>query len=297
MAASTGYVGFAALAVIVFLIRRIITIELAPGEPPLLRPRVPLIGHILGLIKHESDYFTILRSRTNAPVVTLPMLNKKTYIIFSPHLAQQGFKHHNLDFDLIGLAFARQVASISDQAMVERVKKGPDTYTTDTLAAIKNGLTGRELHGMNAAMLSYVAGQLNAISDESSRVPGLWLWMRDIMSMATVEAFYGHANPFRDDIAFLEHLWGFDSGLPAMLYGSPLKARAGARHRDRLVKKLKPYFENRLDKNEDVSSFVKYRTEASLKYGVGGDDLCRAEAIHMWVSTANSIPALFWTLV
>lgn len=116
MAASIGYVGFAALAVIVFLIRRIITIELGPGEPPLLRPRVPLIGHILGLIKHESDYFSILRSRTNAPVITLPMLNKKNYIIFSPHLAQQGFKHHNLDFDLIGLAFARQVASISDQA-------------------------------------------------------------------------------------------------------------------------------------------------------------------------------------
>lgn len=297
MATSIGYVGFATLAVVILLIRRLTSIKLAPGEPPLLKPRLPLIGHILGLIKHESDYFSILRSQTDAPVVTLPMLNKKNYIIFSPHLAQQGFKHHNLDFDLIGLAFARQVASISDQAMVERVKKGPNNYTADTLSAIKKGLTGRELQEMNAAMLSYVAGQLNAISDKNLTVPDLWLWMRDLMSMATVEAFYGHANPFRDDQGFLENLWGFDSGLPAMLYGSPLKARAGARHRDGLVKKLKPYFEQRLDKNDDTSSFVKYRTEASLKYGVEGDDLCRAEAIHMWVSTANSIPALFWTLV
>ena len=35
--------------------------KLTPGEPPLLNPRLPLIGHILGLMKHEATYFSILR--------------------------------------------------------------------------------------------------------------------------------------------------------------------------------------------------------------------------------------------
>lgn len=48
-----------------------------------------------------------------------------------------------------------------------------------------------------------------------------------------------------------------------------------------------------MDLNEDVSDFVTLRTAASVKYNVLGDDLCKGEVINIWVSTANSIPALF----
>ena len=61
MAASAAYVGLAMLVVIFYLIRKITTLNLARQEPPLLKPRVPLIGHIIGLMKHEATYFSILR--------------------------------------------------------------------------------------------------------------------------------------------------------------------------------------------------------------------------------------------
>lgn len=61
MAASAAYVGLATLVVILYLIRKITTINLAQQEPPLLKPRVPLIGHIIGLMRHEATYFSILR--------------------------------------------------------------------------------------------------------------------------------------------------------------------------------------------------------------------------------------------
>ena len=48
--------------------------------------------------------------------------------------------------------------------------------------------------------------------------------------------------------------------------------------------------------NEDVPEFVALRPAASAKYNVLGDDLCDGEAINIWVSAANSMPALFWTL-
>lgn len=226
------------------------------------------------------------------------MLNQQTYFIFSPFLAQQAMRNRNLDFDLVGMAFARSVAAISDQAMSERIKKGPNTYTTETVAAIKSSLTGQGLHRMNAAMLSYVAAQLNGIdASDGLKVPSLWLWMRDMMTMATVEAFYGHQNPFRQDKEGLDALWDFDEALPAMLFLPSALARAGARHRDRIVQTLRPYFDGRKDRNEDVSEFVASRTEVSYRYNVLGDDLCKGEVINIWVSTANSIPALFWTFM
>lgn len=229
----------------------------------------------------------------------MPMMNQKNYFIFSPFLAQQAMRNRNLDFDLVGLAFAKSVAAISDQAMAERIKKGHNTYTTETMTAIKSGLTGHELHRMNTAMLTYVGSQLNAIrtGDGGLRVPSIWLWMRDTMTMATVEAFYGHANPFRADPAGLDALWDFDEALPAMLFMPSAVARAGARHRDRMVRTLRPYFDARLDRNDDVSGFVALRTAASFKHNVVGNDLCKSEVINIWVSTANSIPALFWTFV
>lgn len=44
-----------------YLVRKITTISLAQQEPPVLKPRVPLIGHIVGLMQREAAYFSILR--------------------------------------------------------------------------------------------------------------------------------------------------------------------------------------------------------------------------------------------
>lgn len=158
----------------------------------------------------------------------MPLLNKKNYIIFSPHLIQQAMRHRDLDFDLVGLAFARQAADLSDQALGERVKKGPSTYTAETLlAGIKSGLTGHKVKCMTAAMLAHVGSQLNPIDAGQGRhIPSLWVWMRDMMTMATVEAFYGHASPFRADPAGLDALWDFDEALDSLLFLPPAMARA-----------------------------------------------------------------------
>lgn len=63
------------------------------------------------------------RTRTTKPVITMPLLNKKNCIIFSPHLIQQAMRHRYLDFDLVGLAFARQVAALSDRRWGSATKK------------------------------------------------------------------------------------------------------------------------------------------------------------------------------
>jgi hypothetical protein len=41
---------------VIFLVNMLLTPRLEPGEPPLLKPKIPLIGHIIGIIYHQSDY-------------------------------------------------------------------------------------------------------------------------------------------------------------------------------------------------------------------------------------------------
>lgn len=35
--------------------------DVEPGEPPVVRSSIPFIGHMIGLLRHHNNYFTILR--------------------------------------------------------------------------------------------------------------------------------------------------------------------------------------------------------------------------------------------
>lgn len=57
---TAAYVGLATVVVFFYLLQKITTANLSREEPPLLKRRVPLIGHIIGLPRHEASYFSIL---------------------------------------------------------------------------------------------------------------------------------------------------------------------------------------------------------------------------------------------
>jgi hypothetical protein len=61
MAFLIPHVGLALLAAFFFLVQRMLSADVAPQEPPLLKPKIPFIGHIIGLMKHEASYFSILK--------------------------------------------------------------------------------------------------------------------------------------------------------------------------------------------------------------------------------------------
>lgn len=49
------------IALIIFALSKFLTPELDPLEPPCLKPTIPLVGHIIGIIQHQSNYHKILR--------------------------------------------------------------------------------------------------------------------------------------------------------------------------------------------------------------------------------------------
>jgi hypothetical protein len=50
-----------AAAVALSLLNRLLTPRIDPREPPVVKPRIPWIGHIIGVIRHQADYNRILQ--------------------------------------------------------------------------------------------------------------------------------------------------------------------------------------------------------------------------------------------
>ena len=55
------FVVLAVVAVLYVLAERFMSIKLDPKEPPMVAPKIPYVGHILGLIQHGSHYYSRIR--------------------------------------------------------------------------------------------------------------------------------------------------------------------------------------------------------------------------------------------
>ena len=55
---SSVLLGSAILAL--YLWSKLSSLQLDPQEPPVLKPKVPFIGHIIGLLYHAGEYYNVL---------------------------------------------------------------------------------------------------------------------------------------------------------------------------------------------------------------------------------------------
>jgi hypothetical protein len=51
----------AAATVVAVILHRFLAIDYDPREPPIIKPRIPYIGHILGIIRHGTKYFDTVK--------------------------------------------------------------------------------------------------------------------------------------------------------------------------------------------------------------------------------------------
>lgn len=49
------------LAAVFVLLRQLFEPRMDPREPPLLRPNIPFIGHLIGMVRNQMEYYAILR--------------------------------------------------------------------------------------------------------------------------------------------------------------------------------------------------------------------------------------------
>jgi hypothetical protein len=64
---SAQCVGITTVVVIVSLLFRFASPQIDPREPPAIKPGIPIVGHIVGLIRHGVDYFEAVRYASSTP--------------------------------------------------------------------------------------------------------------------------------------------------------------------------------------------------------------------------------------
>ncbi|KAL9564974.1 hypothetical protein ACKAV7_010888 [Fusarium commune] len=256
--------------------------RLDPREPPALKPQLPWIGHIVGLIRHRVDYFDILKKRKPMVIATLPMLNGKIYAIWSPSLVQSALRNKNLTFDVFGIEFAENVFGLNKETM--SIIRGT--------GSIEESLVSKMM------ALEYIGSCINSIGREGLNVPNVYRWLRELMTHATAEAIYGVGNLFKKDLALVDVLWEFDANLNTLALGflPNIIACAAISNRNKVQEALKNYYGADLDQNADVAEITKIRAKVSRESGIKNDEVAKLEMALIFVATTNSIPTAYWLL-
>jgi hypothetical protein len=186
---------FVLLLVLIFLSRLLLT-EADPREPPILATRIPIIGHLLGFLRHQIFYLEHLAAKCTSPIFSLKIFNYKIHIITDPDLLLAMHRHSSPSFDPMIIAIAESIVGYSPN-ILRLMHAPPDTttrtnqYMVDTHASLHTSISpGQGLWDMNARVLDKVTEMVNVIGDEFEE-KNLWGWVRDSITMVTSEGLFG----------------------------------------------------------------------------------------------------------
>jgi hypothetical protein len=137
------------------------------------------------------------------------MINSKLYVITDPALVQSAFRNKHLSFEPFMVEFSQRMLGISDETMgpiknIPADEKAP-SFLREFVREIHAAMMGEHLHKMNACALNQVASTLNSLDVVKSE--SLFLWLRQMLSLATCNALMGDHSPFTDNPNLVDELW------------------------------------------------------------------------------------------
>ncbi|KAH6884112.1 cytochrome P450 [Thelonectria olida] len=305
-----------ASVIVVPLLNRFLTPRLDPREPPVVKPTIPYVGHILGIIRHQNDYHRIIHNaHPSQPIATLPMLNGKIYAIFDPHLVQAVLRNKIASFEPFVTDFAQKTFGLTAETFAKITSNSK--IVPEFTDAIHASFQTEMLHKMNVHFLSQISARLGAISTgtvtvdannggkevivkNGLQVDNLYLWCRDVMSLATTRALYGNSDPYNADPSLVEMAWTFEASVPYFLLSlfPSLTMPKAYQARTKLQAIMKDYYTEKRDLNDPTTSqLVINRANALRKNGFTGDEVGLLEVILPVVATINAVPTFYWLLL
>ncbi|KZL75264.1 prostacyclin synthase [Colletotrichum tofieldiae] len=294
---TSSYASLAMLLALAIIVYKFASPEIDEREPPPMKPRIPVIGHLIGMIRHQSGYFGTLEDRKMV-IATLPILSGKVYGIWDATLIQSVYRNRHLSFEPFAVEFAQRELGFNN-AILKVIQES--TLIPEFFDGIHKSMNADNLHRMNANALAYVSGALDDVckGSEAFETTNLFVWVRDLMTMATAEALYGPHNPMRKDASLMHDAWVFEADLPVLMLGvaPSITARRCYNARQRLQAALSDYYRNNRDYHEDASQIVKNRAAVLRNHGISGDEVGIMELALLHVATSNTIPTLFWFMV
>lgn len=301
-----------------------------PREPPPVYPRIPLVGHILGIARYHHGYQDLLHARHGWPsAVSLPILSGRLYGIYTPGLAKAVVASRSLSFEPYISDFVRRMTSASAETM--RVFDS-EAFRTDWIKTFYQSLTGPELLRINRVAVDVELNVLNETvprGKEGLAVDNLWDWVADIVTLATTTALFGKRNPWAMDRGLVADYWYaclrlvcivvlLADGQPAHAVSRNYESKllrfmitplpwfpvwdrlTGVRvpylARCRMEEALARYVGDCDDALPGTSRFVHERMELLRAHGIPAREAANLEVAVVHGSLSNTMPTAFWML-
>lgn len=306
-----------------------ISIKGDPREPQYLLPRVPIVGHGVGILLERQQYYVGLRfdpffkrltySRVlrhislilpqrlrspNLPVYSLNLLGSRMYILNSPDLAvalQRNSK--TLSFQAYAAKFAASLCGLSPEAarIVTTTNihgdEGSAEFGAVFLKIVHSKLSlGHSLNQLIRTANLGIAASVDKLDCEKSTRVDLMQWLRHAITLAATDAVYGSANPFKNEIVE-KAFWDFDAGM-ALIAVAPfpnLLARKAIAGRHTIVHALTAYLVSGSYKTG--SEYLQARYNHCFEYGLSFEDVARLDLGGLTALNSNTAPAAFWLTV
>ncbi|KAG9239552.1 cytochrome P450 [Amylocarpus encephaloides] len=269
-------------------------------EPPLVKPTIPIIGHLIGIIRHQSQYYTKIWNKYQLPITTLPILGGRLYIVNTPDLIATVQKQHKaLSFHILSITSTINLGIMSDQASEALwANSGGDenenSLLRDGMATIHAGLkTGAAK--MNLVAAETVLKSLDELDERGEVEIDLWKWAENCISLGATNALYGPENPHKDPAVAKGMMHYITNANPLLLGFLPrILSPKACNGLDVVVQAFKQYYGS--DDYTKGSDLTQGRQRILTSYNLSLEDLARFETLMGLAGLVNSVPTSLWAL-
>ncbi|OCL09481.1 cytochrome P450 [Glonium stellatum] len=291
---------FAISAIIIAMVLRSVHGDHDSREPPVVHPRIPLIGHIIGLMTNGAKYWSTLSARYPHPIFTVPMLSSRTYVITSPSLASQAQRaSKTLLFNPLIVEVTGRMVGFDNQTMnILRHKsakeEGRSVLMDEMHEMIYSVLSPTEIKDISVGVLQQLTECINEVT--GSIETDLFLWVRSQFTMATTYAIYGPENPFVMNPSLEEPFWDFEEGLIKLIVGifPSLTARKAYYGRERCIEGMIEYIKN--ERYRKASKLIQERVQLHSRYNISETQMAKSELGMLFGALVNAGVTTFWVL-
>ncbi|KAI0124130.1 cytochrome P450 [Xylariales sp. AK1849] len=258
-----------------------------PREPRRVSPTIPLpiIGHILGFLRHGFNYYDILSQNTDTEIYTIGVLNFKVYITHATRLTNLMQKSKTISLRPFLRTANKIHGNISDDAHATFDGDLVESFSNRTKEALA---PGPHMDEQNLRMGEESISEVTQILEQGEFQ--LFDWAKHIIVQATGASLFGSEHPFKDP-AIADAMWTWDEYRPSHIFGVDLLGK-GYAARAKVFAAMQKYFQNMPD---DASLTIRERQRIMLEGGISEED---AYKIQSTLSNAyfNTIPTLYWTV-
>ncbi|MDC0722030.1 cytochrome P450 [Nannocystis bainbridge] len=249
-----------------------------PGEPPIVRARLPFLGHALAMGR---DLTALLRAcqRQHGDVFTLLVAGQRMHFVLDPLSFPLVLKaQDNLTFHEIGQEIGTRAFGYTSPPPGRDYDELESYYGEHLKNAALGPLTARMEERLRIAF--------DRFTGDDWREEGLFDFSARVIFAAGMETLYGEG--IADDAA-VRDFQRIDKWFPLLAAGAPAAAFPGLlRARGRLlvrVDRMRP----------DASPFIRAR-DLLLGKITTPRNRRHLQAAMVWASQANTLPAAFWAL-